>query len=259
MNWREPDALVEELRTARDKFGVDTAFFVDLTFNSDRDKVSEVCHALENANLGISWYVLLRPGNPNDRIKVDRPMLEALKGAGCIKVGFGAETLSPAIGKSLRRASINDYLIDLMRWTDEIGILSKIFFIIGHPSETNEYYQSLSTYLEVLGADEVRISFLTPFPGTGLWNTYKGKLPTPAKYEDYTTFRPILPHPVFSSAELQDLRRDLLAKYYFSSKYFQRVAEKIKNHSYLDESFSEFFEYLQGKLKNARDFNYKVA
>jgi anaerobic magnesium-protoporphyrin IX monomethyl ester cyclase len=259
VNWREPAALVEELRNVRDTFGVNTAFFVDLTFNSDRDKVFEVCQALRNANLGVSWYVLLRPGNPNDRIKVDRSMLEILKEAGCVKVGFGAETLSPSIGKSLRRASINDYLIDLMRWTDELGLLSKVFFIIGHPSETHDYYRNLSAYLERLRADEVRMSFLTPFPGTGLWHTYKDLLPKAVRYEDYTTFRPILPHPQLSSKDLQDLRHQLLAKYYFSPQYYQRVAAKVKNHSYLDQSFSEFFAYLHEKLNNTPAFHNKVA
>jgi anaerobic magnesium-protoporphyrin IX monomethyl ester cyclase len=186
-------------------------------------------------------------------------MLEALKRAGCIKVGFGAETLSPSIGKSLRRTSINDYLITLMRWTDEIGLLSKVFFIIGHPFETDEYYQDLSAYLGELGADEVRISFLTPFPGTSLWNSYKGKLPSPVRYEDYTTFRPILSHPTFSSAELQNLRHDLLLEYYFSPHYHQRVVGKIRHHAYLDESFSEFFTYLQAKLKTNDLSDHKVA
>jgi anaerobic magnesium-protoporphyrin IX monomethyl ester cyclase len=53
VNWRAPATVVAELGNVRRDFGVNTAFFVDLTFNSDRDKVFEVCQALEEASLEI--------------------------------------------------------------------------------------------------------------------------------------------------------------------------------------------------------------
>ena len=248
VRWRHADKVVDELKAIRDVYGINTAFFVDLTFNSEREKLFDICRKLEKADLGISWYVLLRPGNPENRITVDRPMLEAMRNAGCIKIGFGVETLSPIIAKDLRRSSINGYLVKLMRWMDELGLLSKAFLIIGHPKETKGYYEELRSYLLELGADELRISFLVPFPGTPLWDKYKGSLPVNVGYEDYTTFRPLMPHPLFSVGELTDIRLSLLKDYYFSSQYRDRVKAKIGRYFHFKQSFKEFMDYVSDSI-----------
>jgi radical SAM superfamily enzyme YgiQ (UPF0313 family) len=248
VHWRKPEKVVEELKALKDAYGINTAFFVDLTFNADREKVFDICQAFEKVKLGISWYVLLRPGNPDNRITVDRPMLEALKKAGCIKVGFGVETLSPSIAKDLRRSSINGYLVKVMRWMDDLGLLSKAFLIIGHPQETEKYYQELSSYLFDLGVDELRISYLVPFPGTPLWDKYQNSLPADVAYEDYTTFRPLMHHPIFSSEELTEIRLSLVRNYYFSSLYQARVKEKVTRYPYLKKSFVEFMDHISASL-----------
>lgn len=247
--WRSPHIIVQEMRNVRDRFGVNTAFFVDLTFNSDREKVFEICDVLADAKLGISWYVLLRVGNARNQIMVDRDMLETLKRAGCIKVGFGVETISPSIGQSLQRQTVNGNLFKIMKWVDEIGMLSKVFLIIGHPNETLDYYTQLEEYLEELGVDEVRISYLTPFPGTVLWKNNHGMVRSKVGYEDYTTFRSVITHPELSAVELQEIRSNILSRYYTSEYYQKRIREKIKHHPHFEESFTEFREYILSQLR----------
>lgn len=252
VGWREPVSIVEEMRSVRDKYGVNTAFFVDLTFNADLEHTHALCDAIAKANLGISWYVLARPGNPQDRIRIDRPLLKTMQRAGCVKIGFGVETVSPTVARSLRRICGNEYVVQLTRWMDELGILSKAFFIIGHPAEDEHYYDCLRDYLEKLSADEIRLSFLTPFPGTTLWETHKHELPGRNEYHKLTTFRPILPHPQFSAARLEQIRVDLLRQFYSSSHYLERVAVKIESHPHLEESFEDFHRSIWLELGKER-------
>lgn len=251
MHWRHPTCVVEEMREVRDRHGINTAFFVDLTFNADMEQAHLLCEALSAANLGISWYVLARPGNPQDRIRVDRPLLEAMRRAGCVKVGFGVETVSPTVARSLRRAKCGEYVIQLARWMDELGMISKAFLLMGHSAEDDDYYGYLRDYLDELNADEIRISFLTPFPGTQLWETHRDELPDWPDYGRFTTFRPILPHPAFTPAQLEMVRFNLLRRFYFSRRYARRVEAKICAHPHLKESFDVFQESIHNELSLA--------
>lgn len=247
VTWRSTGRILSEVQEVTARYAANTGFFVDLTFNSDRAKVMEICGALGDLELDFSWYVLLRPGNPNDRIGIDREMLAALRRAGCIKVGMGVESIDQGIGKELRRPVAKRSIFDTMKWCDEEGLLTKVFLIIGHPSETLEYYQSLHAYLQELGADEVRISFLTPFPGTALWHVYRDQI-SGTSYEDFTTFRPILPHPIFSKVDLGIIRTTLLTDYYTSGSYQRRLETKIRRHPHLEGCFEDFLAYVRRKL-----------
>ena len=122
--------------------------------------------------------------------------------------------------------------------------------MIGHPDETMTYYSQLKKFLRRLGPDEVRLSFLTPFPGTPLWANYRREsVCTSIGYEDYTTFRPILQHPLFSEKELQEIRKEILIDYYFSDAYMNRVNCKIDRFPYLSLSFDEFMEETYSQLR----------
>jgi len=253
--WREPSSVVAELRTAKERFGINTAMFVDLTFNSDLEKMRELCHALEEAKLDIAWYVLARPGNPNDRIRLDQSLLECMQRAGCIKIGFGVETVSPAVARALRRPAGGEYVMQLARWIDELGMLSKAFLIIGHPAEDAHYYEYLAEYMEQLQVDEIRVSFLTPFPGTPLWQQHKDHVPSREDYAAFTTFRPIIPHPIFSGRDLEAIRTRLLSAYYGSPAYRSRIERKVQMFPELQESFQVFLERVRSELSKTPDVN----
>jgi radical SAM superfamily enzyme YgiQ (UPF0313 family) len=254
VTWRSPESVVEELREAKRQYGVNTAFFVDLTFNATKSRLLSLCSELAKADLGVSWYVLLRPGAPNSPLYIGREVLKALKDAGCTKVGFGVETISLEVSKDLNRLKGNGHLVEACRHMDELGLLSKAFFIIGHPAETKEYYSELAMYLRELKVDEIRVSFLTPFPGTPLWQSYKDVLPGHEGYEAYSTFQPLIPHPSFSPIELQRLRLKMIREYYESKKYCHHVADKIDKHGYLKESFSDFRRYIDKEIRKAESW-----
>ena len=245
VRWRTPADVARELTAVRRQHGVNCAFVVDLTFNVRRDVCLEFCREMKRQKPGVSWYVLLRPGNPNDRVRADAELLEALRDAGCTKVGFGLETIDEQIGTDLRRKPNTEYLRWLLRVTDGLGMLSKVFLMIGHPDEdAASYYGELAQTLESLGPDEVRVSFLTPFPGTALWVQHRNRVRADVDYSRYTTFEPILQHPAMTFEALRDVRFRLLARYYSSPGYRARVTDKIGKFSHLDRSFGEFFDEL---------------
>ncbi len=126
-------------------------------------------------------------------------------------------------------------------------MLSKIFLMIGHPDETPAYYDEVAEKLKWLAADEVRLSLITPFPGTELWNSIgeDGLLTT--DYSKYTTFNPVLRMKHVSPDELIRQRKRILVAYYNSREFKDHAAEKVRKNPQLDRPFQELYARLKGK------------
>lgn len=243
------DFVVEEMRELKERYGINTAFFTDLTFNLAARKSEELCKRIEEAQLGISWYALVRPTSPTNAPILKESTLEAMVAAGCTKVGFGIESIEASAMKDYHRPTSIDEDEKTLRSIDRLGALSKVFLIMGHPAETPEYYGKLVELLKTLKPDEVRISFLTPFPGTEYWNMLKQKgngLLTD-DYEQFTTFNPVLKMKHVSPKELVGYRTGILREYYTSAEFSAHVSQKTAANPHLEKSYSEFHDLLKSQ------------
>jgi len=139
-----------------------------------------------------------------------------------------------------RRTSLEQDF-NLLRKLDSLGIISKVFLILGHPDETLAYYDEVVEKLKWMAPDEVRISFLTPFPGTELWNLMDHSRLLTTDYSQYTTFNPILRMKNLSPEELIEQRTRILKVYYGSEEFDRHVKAKVTANPHLNESFQEFY------------------
>lgn len=241
------DYVVDEMAELKGRFGINTAFFTDLTFNLNARLSEDLCGKIEKSNLGISWYAFVRPTSPKNTPILQDSTLEAMVAAGCSKIGFGIESIESSAMQDYHRPTSleNDELT--LRTMDRLGALSKVFLIIGHPEEKPEYYQQLVDVLKRLTPDEVRISFLTPFPGTDYWNMLQQKkvrlLTT--DYNQFTTFNPVLKMKHINSDELVSYRRKILREYYGSSEFADHVQRKVAANPHFENSLREFHDLLK--------------
>ncbi len=242
--------LVNEMRNMREQFNMNTAFITDLTFNLKPWYSEEFCKKLSEAKLGLSWYALVRPTSPSNQPLLRNSTLEAMVKAGATKIGFGIESFEESAMKDYHRPTSLEEDERVLRKIDELEALSKVFLILGHPNETKEYYNKVIKTLKQLKPDEVRISYLTPFPGTPLWeelNSKNQKLITSTNYDDYTTFKPIMKMKNFSSDEVEDQRLRILREYYNSKEYKDHFRTKILRTPRYEQSFTEFHELLTSR------------
>jgi len=241
------DFVVDEMAELKDRFGINTAFFTDLTFNLNSRRSEELCEKIEEANLGISWYALVRPTSPKNTPILEDSTLESMVAAGCTKIGFGIESIETSAMNDYHRPTSLEEDERTLRTIDRLGALSKVFLIIGHPDETPEYYGKLVEVLKTLTPDEVRISFLTPFPGTEYWNMLQqkeGGLFT-TDYEQFTTFNPVLEMSHINPDELIGYRKMILKEYHSSSEFATHVQRKVAAHPRLEKSYVEFSDLLR--------------
>jgi anaerobic magnesium-protoporphyrin IX monomethyl ester cyclase len=170
MRYRDPRAVAEEMdRVARD-FGVRFFSFIDDTFSVDRQWVERFIAALEALGLPgrVRWICLTRAD------LVDRPLLAHMKAAGCARVEMGIESGSRAGMAFLRKRLAPEAVRSAFRAARSVGLSTMGFVILNVPGETQaEVDQTLALAREA-DPDYLQVSFLTPYPGTPLWDEARG-------------------------------------------------------------------------------------
>ena len=138
-------------------------YFVDNTFNFPLSYAKELCTALVDAGLGISWRCILNPGF------MDEELARTMAQAGCLEVSLGFESGCPAILRNLNK----DYDLDQVRESSELlrkyGIRRMGFLLLGGPGETRETVRESLAFADSLKLDLLKLTLgIRIYPGTAL-------------------------------------------------------------------------------------------
>lgn len=142
------------------KFGIRDIRIPDDTFVIKRDYVVSLCEEIIRRNIDISWSCQARVNF------VDPEILGMMKRAGCWQIDYGIESGSPAILKTLKKGITTEKAREALRWTQEAGIQSKGYFMLGSPGETPETIEETILFARTACLDSFQVSFFTPFPGS---------------------------------------------------------------------------------------------
>ncbi len=246
--WRSAKNVVDEIEFLKDNYGTNTIFFSDLTFNSNPQKVQELCDEMILRNANVKWYVLARAATPNgEKPLMDKELLAIMYEAGCRKIGYGLESVIPEVQKGFNKIVPNGLIADLVEYGHELGILNKGFIILG-----DQKYESPETIMQTLDVlkkirfDEIRTSFLTPFPGSELYleAQQNGRLIT-TNLSRYTTDEPVLKCDKLSTDQLITARKQITQGYYDSKEYKSLVRQKTAKFPELTKSYEEHRQFLR--------------
>lgn len=153
-------AMIEYLTK---NFGIREISIKDDMFIISKERVNEFCRQLNLKNLNIQWSC-------NARVNfITNEMLQDMKKAGCWMVSYGIESGSPEILKKMMKGITKEQVLRALRLSRKNRIVSKGFFMIGIPGETEETMQGTLDFIKDLPLDELNINFFTPFPGSQLY------------------------------------------------------------------------------------------
>jgi radical SAM superfamily enzyme YgiQ (UPF0313 family) len=239
--WRKPEKVLDEIEYLYNNYGTNLIFFPDLTFNLDKNKIIEICNEFVKRNLPVHWSAFFR----QDRL--DDEMLYTIKEAKCVKIHLGIETDSIDADnlKDDYEMSTDEYF-RILNKADGIGLIIRGFLIIGFPDDTVEKIRNYNDFLRCIPIDEVGLSFITPFPGTSIWNEYsQNYLPKDYDFCDFTTKIPVINHPKLTKQDLIDLYYEIFRNFYLDTAYQERILRKITRYPHLKDSFFEYFKFLE--------------
>lgn len=131
--WRARSAsnVVAEMKEIV-AMGINEIEIYDDTFTYDRDRVLEVCDLILSTKLKVDWNIRTRVD------KVDLPLLKLMAKAGCKRVNYGIESVTPSVLKILRKGFNLEQIKDAIRWTKQCKVGMQAYFMLGSPGETKE-------------------------------------------------------------------------------------------------------------------------
>lgn len=155
--------VLEEMKELHTLYGLEEITFVDDTFTLDRNRTLELCKRIEQERLNLRW-------NCSSRVDaVDPDMLNRMASAGCCTIFFGVESFSQATLRRVGKGTFPQNNLTAIRWAHSAGLRVKCGIIVGLPGETEESMADALTILRDEGVEEVSPSFVTPAPGSRLY------------------------------------------------------------------------------------------
>ncbi len=106
--------------------------------------------------------------------------------AGCRQIHYGIESGNQEVLKRTAKHIDLQQVRDAVKWTEDAGIRSKGYFILGLPGDNEETMQETIEFAASLELTEAMFSIATPFPGTKLWDELILKNPGMAYDADFT-------------------------------------------------------------------------
>lgn len=155
-----PAYIVREMAHLVRDFGARDIAFIDSTFTPDRNRVSEIVAAIQEAQLGVTWTCSARAD------VLDRELLKKMKDAGCWRVRLGVESGNDEVLKFIRKGVTKAQVRKTAESAYELDLAPKGFFMIGHLTDTRETIEETIAFACSLPLTDVTVQVNTPLRNT---------------------------------------------------------------------------------------------
>lgn len=161
--------VLEEVEGLMKGYGVDSFWFTDDVFTVLPSWVEEFCSEIERRGLKLSWSCQLRADT------VEKPLLLAMKRAGCLQVDIGVESGSEQVLKTLKKGIRPEDIERAFSLLKEVKLRAMATFVIGSPGETREDIRLTHQLLKKIKPSFSQFFFLIPYPGSELYEKDRSK------------------------------------------------------------------------------------
>ncbi len=240
------DIVIMEILNCLNNFGITYFAFHDLMFNSSKEKVYKLCDEILRRKLEINIFSMM---------SVNSEVLDfrILRKAGFTEIGVGIEIPSDKRKLVGKQYSFNR-TVEFIKSISDAGIFVRGYVLIGWPWDDNkdDLINSYTQALSKLTINNLRLAFITPFPGTRLFKDYKNFINvdlTKDGFDYFTTMHPILKFQL-NPEDLIEARYQILMNFYRSLEYQKLVLKQstYKPISYMNEFY---YNYIMDNLSYA--------
>lgn len=154
--------IITELKLLQG-LGVKEVIFVDDTFNLNKERVIKFCEEKIKNNIDIIWSC-----NFEANI-ADMEMMKKMKEADCWAIMIGGESGSDRILKFIQKGVTKEQLQFISELANKIGIVSRVSFILGFPSDTKESIEETINFVKKSNFHFPYFQLYIPLPGTQMF------------------------------------------------------------------------------------------
>jgi len=224
--FRDPDAVVDEIRHGIRRWGFQSFKFRDPLFGLSRDRTVRIIEQIAR---------LPRPtsGNPiqfsiESRIELlPRETLRLMKRAGLTSVTVGIETPSDPTLQTYHRQTIDrDRQHAFVANCREFGIRTVAGFLIGFPEDGEQAIRRVRDHAIALGPTFANFNVVTPYPGTAFFEQMRDRLGE-IDYSRFNVYTPMLKYDHLTPERIEWLLAKCFRRYYFRWQYLRENASLL--------------------------------
>lgn len=171
IRYRKPEFVVDEIEKLYLKYNVRYIVFNDDNFTTDKKRAIEICKLIIKKGLHEKIKWLCR----SEVNIVDIELLSWLKKANCDMIEYGVEDASEEGLKFFKKAHTLKQLFNAFRITNEVGLRSRSYFIVGGDHESVENIELKKKVIERLNPTTTSASLLLAYPGTEIYENGKNR------------------------------------------------------------------------------------
>lgn len=228
---RSPQNIVAEIKECVEKYNITNFLFWSDIFNFDRKWTLELCKAIIDSGLKITWSSNTRADTMDDE------MAQLMYKSGCRLVSIGVESGSQMmldnIGKKILLNDIRNTVKILKK--NKIKIYN--YFVIGLPWETEETVDETIKFAIELDSNFISFYTATPLPGTRYFayamlnKLVEGNLDFQRAY-----YQPVVKSFALSKDRIFELHKRAVKKFYLRPRFILKTLFSLR-------SFAEFKNY----------------
>ncbi|MBC3845569.1 B12-binding domain-containing radical SAM protein [Winogradskyella echinorum] len=217
---RRPAKMVAaEMLMLKQTYNTDSIWFVDDVFTVSHKWIKEFHEEVLKQNATIPFECITRAERLTDEV------LQLLKEAGCFRIWIGAESGSQKIIDAMDRRVDVDVVKSAIKKTNEIGMETGTFIMVGYPGEDEQDINETITYLKAANPTHFTITVAYPIKGTSLYNEIEDQITVKPNWDTSTD-------------------RDIDFTRTYSRKFYDYAVRRIVN----EVNFNK--EILKGRNKN---------
>ena len=196
---------------------------IDDSFVVDYGRAMEITREIKARRLDFTWFASACVN------QVDRPLLQAMKDAGCWAILLGAESGVQKNLNTIRKGATLDHIRTAVRAAKEVGLRVSTPFMFGIPGETFEDGLKTIAFAIELDPDLANFHAITPFPGTYLYDHLDEYGTASGDLTDFTYQGGAFVPYTMTREQIMTLRRMAFRRFYSRPSFMLRRLRDVRN------------------------------
>lgn len=165
--YRSADSIVDEIRLLVERYSLNYIFFWDELTLFSKKQTLELAEKIIEKNVRFYWTGNCRAGLFND--EQDLKIMEKMKKAGCVGVGYSLESADSDILKAMNKHTTIEQFSRQTELLHKAGLTVWTSLVLGYPQETPE---TIKKTFDCCIQNKIYPSsgYLLPQPGSGMYN-----------------------------------------------------------------------------------------
>jgi anaerobic magnesium-protoporphyrin IX monomethyl ester cyclase len=242
IRYHSPGYILDMIGYLVKHFGIREVIFEDDQFLLKKKRVEMICEGLLKADWGISWCCSAKVNSVNDP-----ELLKLMKRSGCWQISYGIESADQKILDFARKGITIDQVEKAILLTHKAGIMSKGYFILGLPYETEKTMKQTIRFANRIPLKDISVFILTPFPGSEMFNIADQYGIIEKDYEKMNLLDVVYIPKGLSREKLLYYQRRFMRKFYMRPRiignYLKRIADNPSGMLSMFRAFRGFLAY----------------